>query len=68
MARAGRLVRRSSGVRWGQSEERQHPPLPVTYGLPVLVNAALATPALMRKALSDSRVAVLSLSYSHGMP
>src|SRR5205085_11717210 len=49
----------------GPEEGLQHL-LPVTYGLSVLVNAELATRALMRKALSDSRAAALSPSCSHG--
>jgi hypothetical protein len=48
----------------GPEEGLQHL-LPVTYGLSVLVNAQLATRALMRKARSDSRATRLP-SCAHG--
>src|SRR5215469_4980750 len=62
------LPKSRATVEWGslESEEGRQHLLPVTYGLSVLVNAELATRALMRKALSDSRVAALSPSCSHG--
>lgn len=61
MAHAARLVPRSSGIRWGQSEGRPHL-LPVTYGLSVLVNAELATRALKRNDLEGGCYAALLFS------
>jgi len=63
MALADRLVTRYSGVRWGLKKDYNISP--VTYGLSVLVNAQLATRALMRKARSDWRATRLP-SCAHG--
>jgi len=55
MARAARLVPRSSGVRWSLKKDDN-----------ILPSLSRMASSLMRKALSDSRAAALSPSCSHG--